>query len=100
MKRLVRRGCEQVMKRGFAAIAYEKVVKDEEVLFFWAMLCASIDNDIMEPLLNRLVRYLHILGVQLIIIYTCHTGAGRTGSAKRSTVITSGNHFKIWPTTW
>ena len=44
-----------MMKRGFAAIAYEKVVKDEEVLFLWAMLCASIDNDLMEPLLNRLV---------------------------------------------
>ena len=32
------------------------VLEDVEVLFLWEMLCAGVDNDLMNVLLERLVK--------------------------------------------
>lgn len=44
------------MKVGFAARVNKAVLEDEEVLFLWEILCAGVYNDLMNVLLERLVK--------------------------------------------
>ena len=55
VKGLTRRGNEDKMKSGFASLAHKAVHKDEDASFYWSILCASIDNQLMEPVLKRLL---------------------------------------------
>ena len=43
------------MKEGFATNVKRAVLEDEEVLILYSILCANIDNAIMDFLLVRLV---------------------------------------------
>ena len=52
----MRKGREEEMKAGFAVKVNKRVLEDEEVLFLWAMLCAAVDNDLMDVLLEWLVK--------------------------------------------
>ena len=63
VKGMMTRGNEESMKKGFASTAYQKVVTNEDVLFFWSLLCANIENELMDPLLDRIVRsYISLRG--------------------------------------
>ena len=55
VKGLMHRGQEEKMKEGFATKVKKAVLEDEEVLFLYSILCANIDNAIMDFLLVRLV---------------------------------------------
>lgn len=46
VKGLMRRGNEEKMKTGFASLAHEAVLANEDVLFHWSILCASINNEL------------------------------------------------------
>ena len=55
----MRKGCERRMEVGFSDAAIKDIENDEEVLFWWATLCASsdIDNDTAEALLRSIVSF-------------------------------------------
>lgn len=56
VKGMMCKGEEEKMKVGFAARVNKAVLEDEEVLFLWEMLCAGVDNDLMNVLLEQLVK--------------------------------------------
>ena len=36
------------MKSGFAAVVHKAVIQNEDGQFFWAIACATIDNNLMD----------------------------------------------------
>ena len=53
------------MKSGFAAVVHKAVIQNEDVQFFWAIACATIDNDLTDFLLGRLVHSLPYVDMRL-----------------------------------
>ena len=50
------KGNEEKMKKGFASVMHKAVKENEDVLFFWTSACATIDQELKNLLLDKIIQ--------------------------------------------
>lgn len=50
VKGILKKGNEEKLNKGFVTIIQKAVKENEDVLFFWASACATVDQELMNLL--------------------------------------------------